>query len=65
MIVYTKTCDFGSGARLEIAQNSAHAVIGIKEGGYSTQLTIALTPASMRELARKLVETAEDIEEVK
>ncbi len=45
-------CDFGSGARLSIGKNSAHAVIAIDENG--KRLVIALTPRSMEALAEQL-----------
>lgn len=54
------TCNFGSGARLIIAPQSAHAVIGVEYDG--RRETIALTPASLRALAARLVEIAEAYE---
>lgn len=62
----TIRCDFGSGAVLSVAKQSAHAVIAVRESedhactrGFAT---IAMTPASLRRLATLLTATAEILE---
>lgn len=58
-------CDFGSGARLWIGMQIAHAVIVASEPEPRAKTVVGLTPASMRAFAAALIEAAEELERKK
>lgn len=55
MTKFTLHCDFGSGTTLSVGEQSAHAVVAIREpGATEASATIALTHHGLRRLAAML-----------